>query len=177
MVAAPPPIPAAPGCRTREREAVDGDTEPDRHRSRRDLTADFAHQGRPRKSSIAPTVVAIAAPSRIPRRAVELEERERVERRSRGAARSRRAAARDGYGRAGSSPAGRRPEEPREPPTRGGSAAARPRRQQNPQMTSGLSRSVSRLLLRAVEAVSGVSEPGRCTRARSNPGLPTPSRS
>ena len=50
-----------------EREAVDGDAEADGDRAGRDLAAELPHHGRPRKSSIAPTVVAIAAPSRIPR--------------------------------------------------------------------------------------------------------------
>ena len=63
----------------REREVVDPDPE-DRPGSTaaRTWPASFSHQRRPRKSSIAPTAVATAAPSRMPaHRPVEVEEGER----------------------------------------------------------------------------------------------------
>jgi hypothetical protein len=51
----------------REREAVDADAEVDRDHGRARLAPELHHHGRPRKSSAMPTVVASAAPSRIPR--------------------------------------------------------------------------------------------------------------
>ena len=62
----------------REREVVDPDAEGDGIAAASDLAAELLPPGRPRKSSIAPTAVATAAPSRMPRtRRREVEERER----------------------------------------------------------------------------------------------------
>jgi hypothetical protein len=51
----------------RQREAVDPDAEGDERDRRRDLTAELPVPGRPRKSSMIPTLTAIAAPSSRPR--------------------------------------------------------------------------------------------------------------
>ena len=151
----------------REREAVHPDAEASTTiAAAATWPASFSHQRRPRKSSTAPTVVATAAPSRMPAHlAVELAGTRAPGRRSRGRARARRAGARRAVSSGGRPRRGRR-RRAGGPCRRPRASAGRrsPRAIRAPQRTSRwlgeLVPDHGRRLLRAVEAISRVAEAG-----------------